>query len=88
MKRFEDLDIDDQNLLLIWLLHTVVATSSKTIGEVAQKRGNAADELWRDICAQAGLDACHPWQGYPFSPVRAARKGISLVSSNKLEWQD
>jgi hypothetical protein len=85
MMRFEDLNIDDQNLLLIYLVHSLVATSSRTIGEAAQKRESATDELWRDICANAGLDPCHPWQGYPFAPVRDTRGGLSRVLSSYLE---
>jgi hypothetical protein len=85
MKRFEDLPIDDQNLILIYMVHVIFATSSKTIGEVAQRRGSTTDELWRDICAQAALEECHPWQGYPFSPVRDACEGISRVLSTFLE---
>ena len=88
MKRFEDLDIDDQNLLLIYLVHCLVATSSRTISEVAQKRESAADELWRDICGKAGLDACHPWQGYPFPPVRDTRKGVNRVLSTYPEREN
>ena len=50
MRKFEDLPIDDQNHIL---------------KEMAEKQGAVLDELRREVCAEAGLDPCHPWPSFP-----------------------
>jgi hypothetical protein len=74
MKKYEDLHIDDQVRLAANVLHLLADALSednvRTIEAIAEARGVTVDEVWRDVCAETGLDACHPWNGYPATPPR------------------
>jgi hypothetical protein len=75
MKKYEDLHINDQLRLsasVIQLLGGQLSADDKvrTIETVAETLGVTVDEVWRDICADSGLDARHPWKGYPATPPR------------------
>jgi hypothetical protein len=68
MKKFEQLHIHEQLLLLTEMLTAVLDAEVKTIEEAAQKCDKTPLQWWRDLCADNGLDPCEPWPGFPGSP--------------------
>jgi hypothetical protein len=73
MKSFGQLDARDQ-VLLITRLITKFADSGYldrchgSVAEWARAAGIDAFDIWRDVCADVGLDECVPWSGYPKGP--------------------
>jgi hypothetical protein len=73
MKSFGQLDVRDQ-VLLITRLITKFADSGYldrchgSVAEWARTAGIDAFDIWRDVCADVGLDECVPWTGYPKGP--------------------
>ena len=73
MKKFEQLDARNQVLLMTRLI-TKFADSGHldryhgSIAEWARAAGLDAFDIWRDVCADVGLDECVPWPGYPKGP--------------------
>ena len=73
MKRFDHLDARDQILLMTRLI-TKFADSGYldrchgSVAEWARAAGLDAFDIWRDVCADVGLDECVPWPGYPKGP--------------------
>jgi len=39
-----------------------------SVAEWARAAGLDAFDIWRDVCADVGLDECEPWPGYPKGP--------------------
>jgi hypothetical protein len=70
MKKFEDLPLDEQNRLMVVVLEELAAASVSTIDQAAEARGMTVEEIWSEICSDAGLDECEPWTGYPARPDR------------------
>jgi len=73
MKRFEQLDARDQILLMTRLIKTFADSGyldrcHGSVAEWARAAGLDAFDIWRDVCADAGLDECVPWPGYPKGP--------------------
>jgi hypothetical protein len=69
MKRFEQPHIHNQIQLLISELETITASPYNRIEELAEAQGVTALDVWREICAEAGLDECTPWEGFPAMPT-------------------
>ena len=73
MKRFDQLDAHDQILLMTRLI-TKFADSGNldrchgSVAEWARAAGLDAFGIWRDVCADVGLEECVPWPGYPKGP--------------------
>ena len=73
MKSFGQLDARDQ-ILLITRLITKFADSGYldkchgSVAEWARVAGIDAFDIWRNVCADVGLDECEPWPGYPKGP--------------------
>ena len=73
IKSFGQLDARDQ-VLLITRLITKFADSGYldrchgSVAEWARAAGLDAFDIWRDVCADVGLDECAPWPGYPKGP--------------------
>ena len=73
MKRFDQLDARDQILLMTRLI-TKFADSGNldrchgSVAEWARAAGLDAFGIWRDVCADVGLEECVPWPGYPKGP--------------------
>ncbi len=67
MKKFEDLHIDNQILLQMGVLERLGGTCNR-LADVAVRDGCTVDDIWRDICDEAGLDLCEPWPGFPEPP--------------------
>jgi len=73
MKKFKQLDARDQILLMTRLI-TKFADSGYldrchgSVAEWARTAGLDAFDIWRDVCAEAGLAECMPWPGYPIGP--------------------
>jgi hypothetical protein len=65
MKRFEQLHADDQLQLMIATLEIITAGSCNTVEELTEARGVTILDIWREICAEAGLDECTPWESFP-----------------------
>ena len=68
MKRFEQLHADDQVQILLATLEQITAESHTCIEELAEARGTTILKVWQQICAEAGLDECTPWEGFPEIP--------------------
>ena len=49
--------------MLIELIDAVADAGS--VEEAAKKRDKTPLQWWRDHCADAGLDECEPWLGFP-----------------------
>ena len=68
MKKFEDLPPSEQ-----WEVFGAVIAAcircepllQRTPSAAAEAIGCTTTEFWRDALADAGLDDCHPWAGYP-----------------------
>jgi hypothetical protein len=56
MRKFEDLAVDDQNRLLVALLYAMSKAHCKSIDELANKNGQSASDVWREVCIESGLD--------------------------------
>jgi hypothetical protein len=73
VKRFDQLDPRDQILLMTRLI-TKFADSGyldRCHGSVTEwARAARLDpfDIWREVCADVGLDECMPWPGYPQGP--------------------
>jgi len=68
MKRFEQLHFDEQNLLVIHLMKAFCENDCGSVEQLAHRHDCSVREVWRDICADTGLDECEPWEGYPDPP--------------------
>jgi hypothetical protein len=68
MKRFVDLNATDQNLLLANAFEALAYSGYGRIVVAAAAQHISAVEWWRSICADAGLDECEPWPGFPQPP--------------------
>ena len=73
MKRFDQLDARDQILLMTRLI-TKFADSGYldgchgSVAEWVRVAGLDAFDIWREVCADVGLEECVPWPGYPKGP--------------------
>ncbi len=68
MKRFADLHVNDQNLLVANALEALAYSGYTRITVAAAAQKLTAGEWWRSICADAGVDECEPWPGFPQPP--------------------
>jgi hypothetical protein len=69
MKRFEELHVEDQNMLLFTLFSMICAAACRSVDELAEQQGSTTLEVWQQICAEAGFDECRPWATYPTPPT-------------------
>jgi hypothetical protein len=77
MTKFEQLHAKDATALLCKMVEIITCDGSRGIREYTQATGQTPHELWRDICAEAGLDECEPWDGYP-------EKALALETIEKI----
>jgi hypothetical protein len=68
VKQFEQLHIEEQNQLLLSLLGLIADSGISSIARLAEKEGCSVRDVWREVCADADLDECEPWQGFPGFP--------------------
>ena len=68
MKRFIDLQANDQILLLSNAFEALAYSGYSKIVVAAAAQHVSAAEWWRGICVDAGLDECEPWPGFPQPP--------------------
>lgn len=73
MKTFEQLDARDQILLMVRLVKKFADSGyldrcHGSVAEWARATGLDPFDIWRDVCADVGLDECVPWPGYPKGP--------------------
>ena len=73
MKTFEQLDARDQVLLMTRLIKKFAESGyldrcHGSVAEWARTAGLNAFDIWRDVCAEAGVPECMPWSGYPIGP--------------------
>jgi hypothetical protein len=73
MKSFGQLDARDQVLLITRLIAKFVDSGyldscHGSVAEWARAAGIDAFDIWRNVCADVGLDECEPWPGYPKGP--------------------
>jgi hypothetical protein len=73
MKSFGQLDARDQVFLIIRLITKFTESGyldrcHGSVAEWARAAGIDPFAIWRDVCADVGLDECVPWSGYPEGP--------------------
>jgi hypothetical protein len=73
MKRFEELEARHQIFLMVRLVKKFADSGyldrcHGSVAEWARTAGLDPFDIWRDVCADAGLDECVPWHGYPKGP--------------------
>jgi hypothetical protein len=68
MKKFEQLHITDQMVILARVIGMLADGGHKSIEEIAKAREQTILDIWRDICAEAGIDECVPWRGFSGPP--------------------
>jgi len=72
MTKFEEMDAVDQFLLLMTMSKLISETGGGGIEDFAQAVGRTPLDAWPIFCAEAGLDQCGPWIGYPEKPTAAS----------------
>jgi hypothetical protein len=70
MKKFEQLDIEDQLQIALEMLRMMFAAKHGTIAGFAAATGQSVHEVWQTVCAEVGFDECEPWEGYPAGPKK------------------
>ncbi len=65
MKKFDELQVDDQLQLCLEVFRAMVAAHAGDICRTAEVREESPAELWRQICHEVCLVECEPWGGYP-----------------------
>jgi hypothetical protein len=73
MKRFAELEARHQILLMVRLVKKFADSGyldrcHGSVAEWARTAGLDPFDIWRDVCAEVGLDECVPWRGYPNGP--------------------
>jgi hypothetical protein len=73
MKKFDQLDARDQILLMTRLIAKFADSGyldrcHRSVAEWARAAELDPFDIWRDVCADVGLDECVPWPGYPKGP--------------------
>jgi len=63
--KFEELHAEDVAALLFKMVEIIATDGCRGIHDFARARGQTPLELWPEFCAEAGLDECEPWPGYP-----------------------
>jgi hypothetical protein len=81
MQRFEQIDFDDQLRIALEVLGSMYEAKQLTIERLAYVTDRTVGDVWRDACAEVGLDVCEPWNGFPkgprkdsWDPIGAARE--------------
>jgi hypothetical protein len=80
MKTFEQLDARHQILLMVRLVKKFADSGyldrcHGSVAEWARAAGLDPFDIWRDVCADVGLDECVPWPGYPKGPKDLPESG-------------
>lgn len=73
MKKFKQLDARDQislstRLIIKFLDSGYLDRRHGSVAKWVRAAGLNAFDIWRDVCADVGLDECVPWPGYPKGP--------------------
>jgi hypothetical protein len=86
--KFEEIHIQDQIILMEKLMEMIVNEGCSRIAEFAEARGQTPFEVWPDVCAEAGLDECEPWTGYPDKAIslETIRKSPGATRAMTGEW--
>jgi hypothetical protein len=86
--KLEQIHIQDQIILMLKLMEMIVNEGCSGIAELAKARGQTPFELWPDVCAEAGLDECEPWTGYPDKtlPLETIRKSPGATRTMTGHW--
>jgi hypothetical protein len=62
--KFEQLHAEDQADIILEMLRLMFDGRHRSVDELASAQDKTPPELWRDVCAELGLE-CQPWDGYP-----------------------
>jgi hypothetical protein len=63
--KFNELHAEDVTSLMFKMVEIIAGEGCRGIHHLAETRGKTPLELWPEFCAEAGLDECEPWDGYP-----------------------
>jgi hypothetical protein len=70
--KFEEMDAVDQFVLTQTMGKLISETGCAGLDDFAQTLGRTKLEVWPIFCAEAELDECEPWIGYPQEPTAAS----------------
>jgi hypothetical protein len=79
--KFEEMDGIDQFVLIQTMSKLISETGCTGLDDFALALGRTKLEVWPIFCAEAELDECEPWMGYPGEPT-AESKELSLKAPN------
>jgi hypothetical protein len=83
MKKFEQLHITDQMVILARVIGMLADGGQKSIEQVATAKEQTVLDVWRDICAGAGIEECVPWRGFSGPP-----KCLPMAPGGERLWHD
>jgi hypothetical protein len=63
--KFEEMDAVDQFVLLLTTARLISESGCTGLDDFASMLGRTKLEVWPIFCAEAELDECEPWMGYP-----------------------
>jgi hypothetical protein len=72
MTKFEEMDAVDQFLLVQTMSKLISEAGCTGLDDFAQALGRTKLEVWPIFCAEAAIDQCEPWMGYPEEPNAAS----------------
>jgi len=85
MKQFADLPTNDQIVLMLAVFEELIAKGHKSIDEAVAAQDMTANDWWRRICADEGLDECEPWSAFPALPPLQMPAGVhDRLASNEI----
>jgi hypothetical protein len=70
--KFEEMDAVDQFVLVQTMSKLISETGCTGIEDFARALDRTKLEVWPIFCAEAGLDECEPWMGYPEESTAAS----------------
>jgi len=63
--KFEEMDAVDQFVLLVTTAKLISEMGCTGLDDFAQGMGRTKLEVWPIFCAEAEIEECEPWMGYP-----------------------
>jgi len=70
--KFEEMDGIDQFVLVQTMSKLISETGCTGLDDFARALGRTKLEVWPIFCAEAELDECEPWMGYPGYPTASS----------------
>jgi len=68
-RKFEEMHIEDVFVIMIKISELIYETGGGGIADFAARMGKTPLEVWPIFCAEADVEQCEPWPGYPDKTV-------------------